>query len=711
MVSRKVLLLSAASLSVMCTSTMALAGPALQAAVLPSSRSTSIDTPVTIFASMINGGDSIARSCGISLRRAGLPVDISYQAMQGDNATPAASADTPVDIEAGAAQAFVVTFTANAPVAAGTLRLTYACSDDAGAQVEAPVVDGVNALSFSASATPSPDVLTIAQSPSGDGYIRIPTAGGAEAMAISAVNIGVGTNGKAEEADLIAMPDTGGVALPINLFVCETNAVTGACLDTPSTFVHTKIGAAPKSYTVFANADAEAGIPDFPDLSRVYLRFYEEDSAQSSVRGQGRGASGLAVTAPSAAASSPSSSTLPEGVWEARFNSGNGSYHEGLLFVSSTGSVNAIVYSDSDNDRNRNGNDRNGNNDCNGGDDNGRNDNDHNGTGNNDSNSGDDNGRNGNDNDHNGNGDNQCDGGDNNGRNGNDNDHNGTGDNDRNGGDDNGRNGNDNDHNGTGNNDSNSGDDNGRNGNDNDHNGTGDNDRNGGDDNDRNGNDNDHNGTGDNDRNGGDDNGRRGSSATLLSGTISTDGSDGWTASTAVLDLAGNTGGVSYQLGGNWEAKSFTTGTYVPATSASAASIGNGSLRAAFSRDYDRVTSVATLGGSFDFYDGRKDVGNLTVSSNGDFSGTYSVPGSTQTCNVSGGFTSTNVSTNLYEVTLSLQNCSAAGSYNGMATLRAEDDDRSSAVNPILGMAMTADNNSGIVLDLFPKGHVRDDDR
>jgi hypothetical protein len=640
--SRKALFLGAASVTILLTSTPVLAGPALQAAVLPSSRSTTINTPVTIFASMINGGDSIARGCSIGLRNANLPLSFAYQAMEADNATPATTADTPVDVAAGASQAFVLTFNANAPMTAGPVRLTYSCADDAGTNVEAPVIDGVNALQFSASATPSPDVLTIAQSPSGDGYIRIPTVGGAEAMAISAVNIGSGTNGNAERADLIAMPDTGGVALPINLFVCETDN-QGACLATPSTFVHTRVGASASTYTVFANADADAGIADFPDLSRVYLRFYEETAPQSDQRGDGRGATGLAVTAPSPARAS--SSNGPEGIWEARFNSSNGSYHEGLFFVSSSGDMNAIIYGDNDRE---NGNDHNGN-------DNGGNDNGGNGDG--------------------GNGD----GGNGDGGNGDG----GNGD----GGNGDGGNGD------GGNGDGGNGDGGNGDGGDGD----------GGD-----GDGGDGGGSNDQPESAGGSNERSAGTATLLSGNINTDGAGNWSADTQALDLGGTSGSVSYQLGGSWAAHSSMNGTYVPGTGATVAAIGNGSIRAAYSRDYDRNTVLADLRGNFDFYDGRTDIGDLAVSSDGAFSGVYSAPGSTQSCTVSGSFAADGANTNLYSVTVSLQSCDAAGNYNGAATLRSEDDDRSSVVNPILGVAMSADNAKGLVLDLFPQGRRRD---
>ncbi|PHS28448.1 MAG: hypothetical protein COA84_01290 [Robiginitomaculum sp.] len=656
---------------------------------------------------MINSGDSIARSCSISLRKAGQPINISYRAMEADNATAAAATDTPVDIAPGAAQAFVLSFTASAPVPAGTLRLTYACSDDAGAKVEAPVVDGVNALSFSASATPSPDVVTNAQSRSVDGYVRILTSGGAEAMAISAVNIGAGTNGKAEEADLIAMPDTGNVALPASLFVCETEPTTGACLSDPAPFIHTKVGATLKTYTVFANADPEAGIPEFPDLSRVYLRFYEESAPLSDERGEGRGATGMALTAPAPASSDGQTSSLPEGIWEARFNSTNGGYNEGLLFISAAGALNAIIYSDGngnhdgggEGDNNNAGNNNNG--DASG--DNGSSDN-HNGNGDSNNDGNDSNDDNGSGDNGNGSGDNGDGSGDNgNGSGDNDGDGDGSGDNDGDGdGNGSGDNGN-----GSGDNDG-DGDGSGDNDGDGDGNGSGDN-GNGSGDNDGDG---DGNGSGDNDN---DDDGNnsenRAASATLFAGTISTDGSGGWTANAKVLDLSNTVGGVAYQLGGNWDAKSSLTGTYVPSTGSTTASIGTGSLRAAFSRDYDRSTVIADLGGSFDFYDGNTDIGDLTVSSAGTFSGTYAFPGSAQVCNVSGDFTSSGASANLYSVTVSLQNCASAGSYSGQATLRVEDDNRSSTVNPIQGMAMTADSNRGMVLDLFPKGHVRSNDR
>ena len=639
MTTRKAFYLSAASLAVLSLSAPALAGPALQAAMLPTSRSTSINRPVTVFASMINGGDATAKACSISLRNSALPLTLSYQPMQADNVTPAGAPDTPFDLAPGAAQALVLPFTPSAPVPAGSVRLKYSCSDAAGNAVAAPVVDGVNALAFSASATEAPDVVTIAQTRTGDGYIRIPSAGGAEAMAVSAVNIGAANNGNASDADLIAMPDTGNAALPVTLFVCETDAATGACLSNPAPFVHTRLGSTPKTYTVFANADPDAGIPDFPDISRVYLRFYETTSPTVDVRGEGRGATGLAVTAPAPASAASQSSALPEGIWEARFNGAGGAYREGLLFISASGGLHGIVYGDPDGEHANN--------------DNGHGD--HNGDANDNDNDGDGNG--------------------------------------------------DTDNDGDANNDNGHGDHNGdANDNDNDADGNGDND-NDGDGHDDNGDgDGHHDQGGDGPEQSGDSSARRFASASLLSGSISTDAANNWSASATVLDLGNGAGGISYQLGGTYNARNRLTGTYVPATASSVSAIGNGSLRAAFSRDYDRTVALSSLGGSFDFYNGRTDIGDLTVGSDGHFSGVYTAPGAAQACNVSGDFSSSSAQANLFTVRISLSNCAAAGSYSGAATVRREDDDQSRAVNPIIGMAMTDAGDAGLILDLFPKG-------
>ncbi len=610
MLNRKAFYLSAVSLAVLSVSAPALAGPAVQAAMLPSSRSTSINRPVTVFASMINGGNAVAHSCSIALRNSALPISLSYQPMQADNVTPSGPADTPFDLAPGASQALVLTFNATAPVPATSVRLSYSCADGAGNAVTAPVVDGVNALDFSASATEAPDVVTIAQTRTGDGYIHIPEAGGAEAMAVSAVNIGAVNNGNTDGADLIAMPDTGSAALPVNLFVCETDAATGACLSNPAPFVHTRLGSTPKTYSVFANADPDAGIPNFPDISRVYLRFYETTAPTVDVRGERRGATGLAITAPApASATASQSSSLPEGIWEARFNGAGGRYQEGLLFISAAGDLNGIIYGDRD----------------------GEHANDH------------------------GNGD----------------------------------------HNGDANDNDNDGDRNGDTDGDGDANNGGDN---GGDNGDG------HDQGGDGPQQAGDSSALRFANASLLKGSISTGNAQSWSASAKVLDLGQGTGGVSYQLGGNFDVHNQLSGTYVPATASSVSVIGNGSLRAAFSRDYDRAVTLASLGGNYDFYSGRTDIGDLTVSSDGTFSGVYTAPGATQVCNVSGNFGRTQGQGNLFTVRISLSNCTIAGSYSGAATLRREDDDRSRAVNPILGMAMTDAGDAGFILDVFPKG-------
>ena len=159
------------------------AGPApaqpssLAAAILPASRSVQVHQPGTVFATLINTGQAGATGCR-PVAVTPLPITFTYQAADGQTNQPVGSPALPVDIPAGAAQAFVLTITPIEAFAPTNLRIDFVC-DNAG---PAPADLGVNSLLLSAEHQPTPDIVAMAvtasrvgSSPSTAGKVRSPS--------------------------------------------------------------------------------------------------------------------------------------------------------------------------------------------------------------------------------------------------------------------------------------------------------------------------------------------------------------------------------------------------------------------------------------------------------------------------------------------------------------------------------------------------------
>jgi len=234
---------------------------ALAASVLPSSRSAEVGTTVTAFATIINAGPGTATGCSISPVT---PVSADFLYQTTDPATNALSGtpDTPVDIADGAAQSFVFAFTPTAPFAPTDVQLSFDCTNT----VPVATISGVNTLLLSASASPVPDIIALA---TGTGTIDMPaSAGGVAAFAVATVN--VGTTGT-----ITASADTGSaVSLPVSISVCQTNPVSGVCINpsVPAGTATTTIadGETP-TFAFFLTASGP--IPFDPANNRAFVRF------------------------------------------------------------------------------------------------------------------------------------------------------------------------------------------------------------------------------------------------------------------------------------------------------------------------------------------------------------------------------------------------------------------------------------------------------
>lgn len=219
---------------------------ALFSATLPASRSVQVGDVATFFGTIINAGSVTADGCRIELLS---PIDasFSYQAANASNQV-VGDPDAPVSIPAGGAQAFLLKLTPNTIIDPLEVEFTFTCDNDG----PAPNFPGLNTLLFSASDLPTPDMVAQAETVSGDGISIIPPREQLGFFSVASVN--VGSPGTLE----VTARGTG--TQPTALFICQTDPLTGVCLEPPALSATTTVGALDTpTYAVFLG-DANAKI-------------------------------------------------------------------------------------------------------------------------------------------------------------------------------------------------------------------------------------------------------------------------------------------------------------------------------------------------------------------------------------------------------------------------------------------------------------------
>jgi len=232
----------------------------LMTAVVPSSRSVQGKTPATAFATIINTDQTIAIACSIAPITS-ISASFVYQTTNPATNQIIGTPNTPVNIGPGAAQSFVLALTPIAPITSTDVRLSFGCTNTN----PAPINVGLNTLLLSASATPVPDIVTLAATPTNDGIVNIPGATGTGAFAVATVN--VGTSGT-----IAASADTGTASLPLTIFLCQTNPATGQCISAVGSSVTTTINAnATPTFAIFVQGSGN--VPFDPAANRIFVRF------------------------------------------------------------------------------------------------------------------------------------------------------------------------------------------------------------------------------------------------------------------------------------------------------------------------------------------------------------------------------------------------------------------------------------------------------
>ncbi len=237
----------------------------LAAALLPSSRSVQLGVPATAFATLINGSTRPAIGCTI-VPAESLPAQFYFQTTDPATNAPIGPPGTPVTLAPGASQSFLLSLTPTAPFGPSQIGFAYSCAS-AGSAPSNPALDS---LLLSASATPVPDLIVEAQTPSGDGILVVAGSG---AFALATDNVGAA-------APLTVTADTGDATLPLALTLCQTDPATGRCINpvSPAASVTVAIAAnATPTFAIFATASG--AVPFQPATNRIFVRFRDAAGA------------------------------------------------------------------------------------------------------------------------------------------------------------------------------------------------------------------------------------------------------------------------------------------------------------------------------------------------------------------------------------------------------------------------------------------------
>src|SRR6185503_205560 len=170
----------------------------------------------TAFVTIINTGPSTANSVGISLQSA-IPATFTYQTTDSTTNQVTGSPNTPVNIAAGQSQSYVIAITPQGTITSSEVMFNFSGTNTSPVN---PII-GVNTLLLSASATPTPDVIALAATPSHDGIVNIPSLTGTGAFSVASSNVGA--------SGLITVSaDTGASSPPLTINLCQTNPQIGS---------------------------------------------------------------------------------------------------------------------------------------------------------------------------------------------------------------------------------------------------------------------------------------------------------------------------------------------------------------------------------------------------------------------------------------------------------------------------------------------------
>ena len=246
-------------------------GGALFSAVLPSSRSATLNSPTTVFATVIATGDMTGCNLQLANEEA---IDFSFQQIDLTSGAVVGGINSLFDLVSNTPAHLILQLTAAMPVSSQELVFDAWCATG---QASNSTI-GLNTLSFSASASATADIVALTASSENDGTMTVPSDGSFGFFSVATTNVGA--------TDMISVePLVSGVDGATAL-VCQTDP-GGSCLANPVPVVTLEMVAAETAtFGVFVRSSE--GLMFDPARNRVRVEF--ADSA-----GLKRGRTSLAV--------------------------------------------------------------------------------------------------------------------------------------------------------------------------------------------------------------------------------------------------------------------------------------------------------------------------------------------------------------------------------------------------------------------------------
>ena len=237
------------------------APPVLLSSILPSGRSVAAGATATVFATMLNTGAGPLADCRIGLAgSAPAGLAMSFQATDPQTNAPIGSPNTPVTIPGNdGTQTFLLAFHAADALSVSEQPLAFVCLG----ALPVAAIQGVNTIDLRFSTQPTPDIVALSATASGNGIVTIPqSTGGAAAFAVATVNVGTA-------GSVTVSTDA---ASPVTATLCQSDPTTAACLAPPTASVNVDFtaGATP-TFSVFLTASAPLALD--PAKNRLAVTF------------------------------------------------------------------------------------------------------------------------------------------------------------------------------------------------------------------------------------------------------------------------------------------------------------------------------------------------------------------------------------------------------------------------------------------------------
>lgn len=252
--------------------------PTVRSAVLPYSRAVRNGATATAFATIINPASSgdTATGCRLVLHGAS-PGEFSYRTTDPATNAVTGTADTPVDIPAGASQSFVFSLTRATSFSGSDLLIDAQCDNRRSSES----IPGVNSFRFLSTSLALPDIIALSATVGNTGVLELPSETGAAAFSVAIANIGSLSN-----VTVSVVPGAGAEPMGTIEF-CRTDPQTGVCV-APRAASRVEFINADQTLTFAVFVRGAGALANAPATNRVFVNF-------TAPSGQSVGATSVAV--------------------------------------------------------------------------------------------------------------------------------------------------------------------------------------------------------------------------------------------------------------------------------------------------------------------------------------------------------------------------------------------------------------------------------